>query len=82
MRQLFFLLLAGVCFTAAVLSFPLPLPLGFLFFLMGLSLLLLASPAARRKFHALRVRYPRFDQRIQGAERYLPPAIRRALNDR
>ena len=73
-------MLAGICFVAAVLSLPLPLPLGFIFSVIGLSLLLLASPASRRRFHALRVRYPQLNRRIESVERHLPDFVRRALN--
>ncbi|RMF05148.1 MAG: hypothetical protein D6773_05490 [Alphaproteobacteria bacterium] len=77
---MFFVLLAGLCFCAAALSLPLPLPLGFLFFLTGVSLLLLASPPMQRRFAALRARYPAFDSRLRGIERYLPAFIREGLN--
>lgn len=80
MRQVALLLLAGICFIAAVLSLPLPLPLGFIFTVVGLSLLLLASPAMQRRFLAIRMRYPDVDRRIQAVESYLPAFVRRALN--
>lgn len=80
MRQLALLLLSGICFIAAVLSLPLPLPLGFIFTVIGLSLLLLASPAMQRRFLAMRGRFPLFDRRLQSVEGYLPEFVRRALN--
>lgn len=80
MRQIALLLLSGLCFIAAVLSLPLPLPLGFIFSVIGLSLLLLASPAMQRHFQIFRLRFPVFDRRIQSVEGYLPRFVRRALN--
>lgn len=80
MRQLALLLLSGVCFIAAVLSLPLPLPLGFIFTVIGLSLLMLASPAMQRRFLAMRGRYPHINRRLQSVEGYLPDFVRRALN--
>lgn len=82
MRQILAFLLAGLCFVAAALSLPLPIPLGIVFFLIGVSLLLIASPAMQQRFYALRERYPAMDRRIATAEAYLPPFLRRALNGR
>lgn len=80
MRQIVLLLLAALCFAAAVASFPLPVPLGFVFFLIGLSLLLIASATARRWVGALRTRFPLFERRLRSVEGYLPGFVRRALD--
>ncbi len=80
MRQILAFLLAGLCFVAAALSLPLPIPLGIVFFLIGVSLLLIASPAMRQRFYGLRQRYPAMDQRIATVEAYLPLFLSRVLN--
>lgn len=65
---------------AAALSLPLPIPLGIIFFLIGLSLLMIASPTVRLLFHRIRERYPGIDKRIESVERHLPAFLREALN--
>ncbi len=79
MRQVILLLLAWVCFAAALLSLPLPLPLGFMFFVIGVSLLLAASPLMRRWLRILRERYPSLDRRIDSVGQHLPKFVQRAL---
>jgi hypothetical protein len=81
LRQVVLLLLAWICFAAAVLSLPLPVPLGFMFFVVGVSLLLAASPMMRRWLRLLRIRYPGLDSRIEAVSLRLPAFVQRALND-
>lgn len=79
-RNIVLLLAAAFFLAVGALMLPTPLPLGAIFFALGLALLLTASPRLQRWFQGLRYRYPGLDSRIATVESYLPEMMRRALN--
>ncbi|ASP40302.1 hypothetical protein CHH28_17175 [Bacterioplanes sanyensis] len=69
------LLILGVILT------PMPIPLGIVFILVGLSLLVSVLPALKHQLINMRRRYPRWSAQLQHSRRYLPHFARRLLDD-
>jgi len=74
--------LAIICLILGVITLPLPLPTGLIFFVLGFALLLTASRRARIWFRSFRRRAPWLDARLSSVEHRLPDDLRRALSPR
>ncbi len=79
MRRVFLLALAIPCLIVGAITLPTPLPIGAVLIVIGLGLLLLASPSLRRRFLMLRRRSPSLDRRLREIEHRLPELPRRLL---
>jgi Flp pilus assembly protein TadB len=79
MRKLLLLTLAITLVLVGLVTFMLPIPLGVAPLIIGLAILMMVSPAMRRRFHRLRQRYPSFDARLKLLEPHLPLAVQKIL---
>ena len=52
--------LGGLSIVGGILSFPLPLPIGLPLMIVGVSLLVKASPRTRNYIYTLAMRYPKY----------------------
>lgn len=75
------LAIGGLLVVAGLIMMPMPIPLGLLFILLGLSLLISVLPALRLRILALRQRFPKWSRSLQRQKRYLPAALRHLLDD-
>jgi len=78
-KRIGFFIAALVCFGLGLLSLPLPLPLGIVFNLLGVALLVMSSTKVRGWFHNLRRRNKWIDERVSDVENHLPDDMRDAL---
>ena len=79
MGQLVINLVAVLCFVLGMATVWLPIPTGLILMAVGLGVLLMNSPHARKQVKGLRRRYPKLDAKLRGAERFLPKRLRKAL---
>ena len=78
-KRIGFFIGALICFGLGLLSLPLPLPLGIVFNLLGIALLVMSSKTVRSWFHNLRRRNKWIDDRVSDVETHLPDDMRDAL---
>ena len=78
-KRIGFFVGAIICFALGLLSLPLPLPLGIIFNLLGLALLVMSSVTVRSWFHNLRRRNKWINDRVSDVETHLPDDMREAL---
>jgi len=78
-KRIGFFVGALICFGLGLLSLPLPLPLGIIFNLLGIALLVMSSQTVRTWFHGLRRRNKWIHDRVSDVETHLPDDMREAL---
>jgi len=78
-KRIGFFVGALVCFCLGLLSLPLPLPLGIIFNLLGVALLVMSSATVRNWFHKLRRSNKWIHDRVSDVENHLPDDMREAL---
>ena len=74
-----FFVAALVFFALGIVALPTPLPIGFIFFVIGIALLVMSSTIVRGWFHRLRRRHGWVDRRMRNVEPHLPDEMREAL---
>lgn len=79
-KRLFLLTFAVIFLILGIISVPTPLPIGFIFFAIGIALLVMSSLTVRRMLQKARTRYPRFNRQLLKIGPYLPHSLRQALN--
>ncbi len=66
--------LIGVCLVlVGLVLLPLPIPLGMLLTLMGLTILIALNKTIANSVKRFRTRHGRFDRAVRKVERFLPP---------
>jgi len=75
-------LVAGFAFViGGLIVTPLPIPLGLIMVIFGLSLLIPSLPVLRRWLQLLRMRYPKVSARLRHIHPHLPAFARRVVDD-
>lgn len=72
-------LVGGTFVAAGLVLFPLPIPVGWLFLLTGVALLVPYNPATQSMVRSLRRRWPAFDRGMLKFRQNAPRFIRRAI---
>ncbi len=70
---------ALICFAIGILILPTPFPIGIVFWVLGIALLVMSSTTVRNWFHDLRLRNGWIDDRLRDVEGHLPEEMREAL---
>jgi len=79
MIAIFHQVVGGTFVAAGLVLFPLPIPLGWLFVLTGVALLVPYNPATQQAVRSLRRRWPAFDRGVLRFREKAPSFIRRAI---
>ena len=79
MRKFILLTLALVLVLVGLVTFLLPIPFGIVVLVIGIAVLMMVSPTARKGFHRLRARYPSLDRRLATVEPHLPVSLQKIL---